>query len=333
VKRIDPVTAVIPVHNRADLLERLLVTIQAQTVAFAEVLAVDNGSTDHAAAVASRFGCRVLPMGSNLGFARAVNAGWAAAGTEWVAVLNSDVELDPCWLERLLAESGGAGFATGLILQYGTTGQIDGTFDLVSRAGCAWRAGHGGAVVGGTGQAIPIQIAPATACLYRREVLQRLGGFDESYGSYLEDVDLGLRCVAAGISGVYVPGARAWHRGSATFGKWDPRVVRLLSRNQLRLVGRHYDRALFRSCGWNVLVGQLLWGAVALRHGAGRAWLQGKVEGLRDFRLDGVPSPAVRRFLDASEREIRANADGAYWNWYFRLVPKLVPSPRENGVN
>ncbi len=313
-------TAVIPVHNRADLLERLLETMEAQTIPFVEVLAVDNGSTDGAVEVAVDHGCRVLPMDGNQGFARAVNAGWRAAQSEWVAVLNTDVELEPLWLERLLAAlEAGTGFATGLILRHGTTDTVDGTYDLVSRAGCAWRAGHGRNADYGRGSA-SIHIAPATACLYRRDVLEQLGGFDERYESYMEDVDLGLRCVGAGISGVYAPGAIAWHRGSATFGKWDPRVVRLISRNQLALVARNYDSTLFRSCLWQILVGQLLWGAVATRHGAGLAWIEGKWEALRTFRLEGHPTPELRAFLRESEAEIRRRAADSYWRWYFRLA-------------
>ena len=318
MKRLDTVTAVIPVHNRADLLERLLATVKAQTMPFAEVLAVDNGSTDGAAAVAAAYGCRVVPMGGNRGFAKAVNEGWRAAGTGWAAILNSDVELHPEWLERLLEGAGTAGFATGLILRHGTE-TVDGTYDLVSRGGCAWRAGHGAPPEAGGGVR-RIGIAPATACIFRREVLERLGGFDERYESYLEDVDLGLRCVRAGIPGVYVPGAKAWHRGSATFGRWDGRVVRLISRNQLKLVARHYDAGLFRECRWQILAGQLLWGLVALRHGAGRAWAAGKREGLRDFRPEGTPSEALRRFLAESEAEIRGRTAERYWNWYFRLA-------------
>ncbi|HEY3839655.1 MAG TPA: glycosyltransferase family 2 protein, partial [Bryobacteraceae bacterium] len=256
-------TAIIPVHNRADLLERLLVSMRGQTVAFSEIVVVDNASTDGAAEVARAFGCRVIGMGENAGFARAVNCGWRAAATEWVAILNSDVELEKHWLERLSACAEKTSFATGTILCGADRGIVDGSYDLVSRAACAWRAGHG-APAGNLGtDSFPIAIAPATACLFRRDVLERLGGFDELYGSYLEDVDLGLRCVNEGFTGVYVPGAIASHHGSATFGRWDARVVRLISRNQLVLVSRHYDAALFRSCFGAIVAGQLLWGLVA----------------------------------------------------------------------
>jgi GT2 family glycosyltransferase len=317
-------TAIIPVHNRADLLERLLDTVCAQTLPFVEVVVVDDASTDGAGDLARARGCRVIAMGENAGFARAVNRGWKSAATEWVAILNSDVELDSRWLERLSSGVGEASFATGTILDAENRQAIDGTYDLVSRAACAWRVGRGESAGHGhpacNPKPSPIAIAPGTACIFRREVLNILNGFDESFGSYLEDVDLGLRCLRAGFTGFYIPDAIAYHRGSATLGQWSPRVVRLISRNQLFLVARHYDRALFWSCLWPIVAGQLLWGLVALRHGRAWAWIAGKVEGLRGFRLEGTPSIPMRNFLTASEREIRRRATGPYWRWYFRLT-------------
>jgi GT2 family glycosyltransferase len=311
------ITAVIPVHNRADLLQRLLATLHAQTIPFTQIIVVDNGSSDGAPEIARQSGCHVIALGENTGFAHAVNCGWRAATTPWTAILNSDVELDPRWLQNLLANTGGASFATGLILDLHTKTVIDGTYDLVTRAACAWRAGNGESRTTNTGDSRPVAIAPGTACLFRTEVLRNLGGFDERYGSYLEDVDLGLRCLREGLTGVYVPAAIAWHHGSATLGRWNPSVVRLISRNQVLLVARHYDRALFRACLWPILLGQLLWGLIAFRHGTASAWLAGKREGLRGFRLEGQPNYRLREFFAASENEIRARATGTYWRLYF----------------
>jgi GT2 family glycosyltransferase len=310
------------VHNRADLLAQLLDSISAQTLPFARVIVVDNASTDSAGALAASRGCTVLAQNTNTGFARAVNAGWRAAHeSEWIAILNSDVTLDPSWTERLRNAAAGSSFATGTIYNAADRRSIDGTYDLLSRSGCAWRAGYGQRDAGsGAGQAFPIALAPGTACLFRRAVLERLNGFDESFESYLEDVDLGLRCVREGYTGIYVPDALAWHHGSATLGRWNARVVRLTSRNQLLLVRRHYDRELFRRCLWPIVAGQLLWGLVALRHGATFAWLAGKLDALRNFRLEGSPSPRLRAFLAASEKEIRTRAADPYWRWYFRLT-------------
>jgi hypothetical protein len=319
------VTAVIPVHNGAAILETLLASIDRQTEAFAEVIVVDDASSDGAPDVARGHGCRVIALATNAGFARAVNTGWQAAQTEFVAVLNSDVELDSAWLARLLEGIGDAGFATGMLVDASDHSRIDGTYDLISRAGCAWRAGHGELVSTHGTETRSIGIAPATACIFRRKVLERLGGFDESFGSYLEDVDLGLRCLRAGVTGVYVPKAVARHQGSATFGRWSIRATRLISKNQVLLVGRHFDAGLFRLYWWPVLVGQLLWGLVALRHGRGLSWAAGKIEGLRGFRLMGQPSAALCEFMETSERELRHRASGdLYWRWYFRLVARDV---------
>ncbi len=323
------VTAVIPVHNRADLLAHLLETVRQQTRPFDEVIVTDNASTDGAAELAAAAGCRVIPMGENSGFARAVNRGWREAQqdtqADWIAILNSDVELGPAWLERLLAAAGSASFATGKILDVKHPDRIDATYDLIARSGCAWRAGNG-ALDSASTEPRPISIAPATACLFRRSVLEQMQGFDETFESYLEDVDLGLRCVEGGFSGVYIPTALARHHGSATLGRWNTRVIRLISRNQLRLITRHYDAALFRDCLWPILAGQLLWGLVAIRHGAGRAWLRGKIDGLRGWHLSGKPSSSLRRFLAESEREIEERATDPYWRLYFQLAARREPT-------
>jgi len=317
----ETIAAVIPVHNRAEMLERLLQTIRKQTVPFEQIIVIDNASTDNAVDVARRAGCDVIAMNENAGFARAVNTGWRAAGAPWIAILNSDVELDAEWAQRLTAAANRQeSFATGLILNASRRETIDGTYDLVSRSGCAWRVGHGMPRNGDPFRPATIAIAPGTACLFRRSALNRLNGFDESFGSYLEDVDLGLRCIRMGLRGVFVPDALAWHHGSATLGRWNPLVVRLISRNQLALVSRHFDRALFLSCLWQILIGQLLWGLVAVRHGAGLAWLRGKWEGMKSLRLTAPPSPEIRDFLYSSEREIRSHAQESYWRWYFRLT-------------
>src|SRR5260221_3508829 len=96
------VTVVIPVWNGRDLLLRLLKKLEAQTYPIAEVLAVDNGSTDGAAEAAEQNGARVLRLGANLGFSRAVNQGIEACHTDLVALVDSDVEPEPEWLARLV---------------------------------------------------------------------------------------------------------------------------------------------------------------------------------------------------------------------------------------
>src|SRR5262249_31269165 len=130
--------------------------------------------------------------------------------------------------------------------------------------------------------------APWTAALLRSDLFARTGLLEEAFESYIEDAEFGLRCAALGIRGRYVPEARATHIGSASLGRWHPETVRRIARNQLLIAARH--PAAGRA--WTCAAAQPLWGALALRHGCGIAWLRGAAEGLRHFAaFHRKPSP------------------------------------------
>jgi GT2 family glycosyltransferase len=320
--------AIVPVWNGRELLGKLLGSLAAQTRQVDELLVVDNGSEDGAPDVARAAGARVISMGRNAGFAAAVNRGIRECRCQWIAVLNSDVELAPDYLERLSAAD--AWFATGKILQAANVGLIDGTFDLVSRGGTAWRAGNGSPDGPPFSQPRPIFSPPWTAVLFRADLFGKVGCLEESFESYLEDVDFGLRCRRAGISGIYVPEAIAWHLGSASLGRWHPETVRRISRNQVFLLARHYPARLLMRLSWPIAVAQCLWGLVALRHGTALAWARGKWEGVRRFRserrrsaIHDAPELLEQHTLE-DERLIREvqNTSGSdlYWKMYFLLT-------------
>ena len=311
------ISAIVPVWNGRELLARLLDSLDAQTLRADEVLAIDNGSTDGAPELARTRGARVIPMGWNAGFAAAVNRGIGEARGEWLAILNSDVELAPDYLEKLAAAQ--APFATGKIL--GPTGALDATFDLTTRGATTWRAGSG--MRDGPPFDIVREITspPWTAVLFRAEVLARAGPLEEAFESYLEDADFGLRCAALGIRGRYVPEARAIHVGSASLGRWHPDTVRRVARNQLFLAARHPAAGRV----WPVLAAQALWGVLAFRHGTGLAWLRGKWEGLRGFsamrRQAPVSDPeSLEQILRSNEQFIRRTNAETYWRLYFLLT-------------
>ena len=318
------VTIVIPVWNSRDLLLGLLAKLRAQTYPIAEVLAVDNGSEDGAAEAAEQQGARVLRLGSNRGFASAVNQGVEACRTELVALVNSDVEPEPEWLGRLVGalDAPQVWFATGKILSASQRTHIDGTYDLLSRSGCAWRAGNGCPDGPEFSQARSIAMAPATAALFRTELFRRVGPLDSAFESYLEDVDFGLRCALEGLRGAYVPAAVAYHWGSASLGHWSPEMVRLIARNQVYLVAKHYS---LRQFWWPILVGQLLWGMVALRHGRGWAFVRGKLAAFTQPRPSRSDSnPRLAKILQDSELQIRdfqrSTGSDFYWKVYFLLT-------------
>jgi GT2 family glycosyltransferase len=325
------VTAVIPNWNGSALLAKVLADLRAQTVPIAEMIVVDNGSADDSTAVAASGGARVIEMGRNAGFGPAVNAGIRASRGEWILILNNDVELGAVWLATLLerAESRGASFACGKLVDARRPERIDAAYDAVSRGACAWRCGSGRLDGPEWNQERPIRIAPLTAALFRAEVFDQVGLLDEEFESYLEDVDFGIRCSMAGIIGIYVPEAVARHRGSATLGFWHRDTVRRIARNQLLLVARHYPPGWMWRYGWPVLIGQALWGLLALRHGRGWAFLRGKWEGFRLLvrspkRQTAETAEILHEILDESENEIRrlqkSTGYDAYWRSYFALT-------------
>jgi GT2 family glycosyltransferase len=327
---LAPVTVLIPNFNGERLLEDCIASALHQSLPPSEVLVVDDASTDRSPLLAAELGARVLNLPKNRGFAHAVNSGVLNSAAEWVAIVNSDVMLAHDWLAKLLdaARANHASYACGPITRRDQAAILDGSYDLLSRGACPWRAGSGFALAelrSPNGFWFP----SFTALLIRRDLFLEAGSLDETFGSYLEDVDFGLRLRKLKRRGLFVPSALASHIGSATFGVWSYRATRLQSRNQMLLVARHYPDDWFRRFGRAVFAGQLLWGLLALRRGVFRAWLGGKLDAFRVWKvfrdgsthldadwLDSNLAVSERGILDWQGRPPR----DFYWRWYFRLA-------------
>ncbi|MEQ1883628.1 MAG: glycosyltransferase family 2 protein [Bryobacteraceae bacterium] len=320
------VAAIVPHWNRRDLLPEFFDSLSKQQRKFDEVIVVDNGSSDDSAALAESLGAHVLKLEKNLGFAVAVNRGINAANSDWVAILNNDVTLDPAWLDRLLARATAANvfFATGKTLDAADPTRLDGTYDEISRGACALRCGAGRYDRPFWNRERTIRFAPMTAAIFRRQLFTELGGLDETFGSYLEDVDFGIRCALAGKPGLYVPSAIAYHRGSSTLGKWSPDTVRHIARNQVLLAAKHFQG----QPNLPILAGQLLWGLVAAKHGCGAAFREGRRAGKRAAgNLPQIPVAERQRLtaiIAESEKEIFAVQQQTglddYWRAYSWLA-------------
>ncbi len=222
------VSAVIPTWNRADLVASVLENLKQQTRRPDRILVVDNGSTDGTRGVVERAGAEWVGLATNRGFAFAVNEGIRRADGDWVLILNNDVVLEPDWLERLLSavQGANASFAVGKLLR-GDTGNaiLDGSWDLCSRGGYAWRCGYERPDGATWASQRAIALAPMTAALFHQRIFAAIGLLETRFESYYEDVDFGIRCALAGFSGVYEPAARAVHLGKATL--WQARGPRL----------------------------------------------------------------------------------------------------------
>jgi len=269
----------------------------------------------------------------NFGFTGAVNRGIEETHTELVAIVNNDVDPAPDWLERLAEaiQQPRVFFAAGKLRSGAHPDSIDGTYDALCRGACAWRVGHGCKDSPVWDKPRTVQFVPFTAALFRTDLFRKVGGLDERFLSYLEDVDFCLRCAKLGYHGAYVPRAVASHEGNATLGRWHKEVVRLTARNQVLLLAKHYPpRYLFRYV-WPIFVAQALWGALAAVHGQPIAFLRGKFEGLallprirREAAHSGGWPKGLSRIIEQSESEIyhlqRRTGFDLYWRLYFALT-------------
>jgi GT2 family glycosyltransferase len=259
---------VIPNWNGARWLDGCLDSVAAQTAAPAEVLVVDNGSTDGSAARASdRPGVRVLELGRNTGFAVAANRGLIALSphVDAVAVLNPDVVLAPDWLARttaaLAADPRVASVACKMV-DMADPGHLYDTGDLLRRDGACEQRGRYTRDDGRYDAPGEVFAACAGAALYRRAAVDEVGGFEERFFLYLEDVELGLRLRLAGWRCRYEP-VIARHAGEGSDVVPVRSVEGWVERNTLLLAARHFPAR------WLPLVAyrQAAWAWHALRSG------------------------------------------------------------------
>jgi GT2 family glycosyltransferase len=243
------VTIVMPNFNGRELLAVALPSVMAQEAADFELVVVDDASTDDSVAYLRREwpDARVVELGANVGFASACNAGIREAAGEYVALLNTDVELEPAWLATLVGALDGdpaVGSACGKLLNFYERELIDAAGDVLMRSGTALSRGAGRLDDGRYDQPELVFAPCAGAAVYRRSLFETVGLFDEDFHSYWEDVDLGFRAQLAGFRSLYVPQARAYHVRSATTGRQNPFFLRLQRRNQLWTITKNFPASL-----------------------------------------------------------------------------------------
>jgi GT2 family glycosyltransferase len=261
-REVSRVTFLVPNYNGRTLLDVLLPSILAQRYTDYAVLIVDDASTDDSVAyVGERWPTvELLRLSTNHGFAAAVNAGLSRVRSEYVAIVNTDVELDPGWLDALvdtLDHHPEAGSATGKTLVYSRREVLDGAGNLMRWSGDATRRGYGELDRGQFDQPGEVISACAGYALFRRSAFELVGPFDEQLIAYYEDVDWGLRAQLAGLGCRYEPGAIAFHVGGASHGA-DPRYERLLRRNHLLVVLKNYPARSFARHAPALILGLLL---------------------------------------------------------------------------
>lgn len=217
---------VIVCWNSGKHLPRCLESLSRQTFRDFETIVVDNGSSDDSITMLeARYPAieiRVERLAENLGFSAANNIGARLARGKWLVLLNADAFPKPGWLAELVtASESNPAFTTfsSRQLQAGNPNILDGAGDAYHVSGMAWRIGLGYPSDRYGLQSTEIFSPCAAAAMYLREAFLEVGGFDEDFFSYFEDVDLGFRLQLRGHRCLYVPQAEVEHIGSSTFGE------------------------------------------------------------------------------------------------------------------
>ncbi|MBA2517772.1 MAG: glycosyltransferase family 2 protein, partial [Solirubrobacterales bacterium] len=234
-------------YDGRHLLEVLLPSLAAQTLAGFRIVVVDNGSSDGTSRwlAAEWPQVEVVSLPENVGVAAALNVCIrAATGSELVALLNNDLELDPGCLAELAASLDAhpaAGSAGPKLVSFAHRGTLDGAGDVFDWAGTGWRRGHGDPDDGRYDEPEEVFGACGGAAMYRQSAVDAVGAFDESFFAFVEDTDWALRAQLAGWTCRYVPTAIAYHVGSATIGAGMSDFTRYhLWRNSIWMVAKNY---------------------------------------------------------------------------------------------
>jgi len=308
---------VIPNWNGERFLPTCLSSLREQSFKDFDVVMVDDNSTDGSVALARRFPeVRVLPLDENKGFSAAVNAGIRVSGAEYVALLNNDTEVDPKWLHALVRDADAhpeAGLFASKMIDFYDRRVLDGAGDALRRSGLPLRLGHGELDRGQYDETTFVFGACAGAALYRRDMLDDVGLFDEDFFANCEDGDLSFRAQLAGYRCLYSPESIIYHMGSATFGKRSPTSVRLGTRNSLCLLVKNLPTPLVPGLLPFVLAGQFSRLIVTASTSTLRAHLEGLAGALRLLPLmlkkrreiqkrRRVPVGYIRRLLKISSR-------------------------------
>ena len=278
------VSAIVVTQHGGPLLDACLAALRPALEPLgpeAELIVVDNSGEGIDAGEA-----RVVGEGRNLGFAGGVARGLQSAVGEWVLLVNDDAEVEPDCVQALLdvgRAAPRAGAVTGQVRFHARRDVINTAGLVIDCLGVAYdRLAGAPAYDGG-----PVEeVFGASACLalYRRAMLDGIGGFDASFFAFGEDADIAWRARMAGWSALYAPASIAYHHGSATAGEASPAKYFLVGRNRMRLLAKNATRGQFARWGWAMAlydIAYVLFVAVTDRT---LSPLRGRLAGLREWR-------------------------------------------------
>ena len=240
--------------NRVAYLRACLESLTRQRGAGFEVIVVDNASTDGSAEMArAEFGARVIVNTGNLGFCAPNNQAFAIARGQFVALLNNDAEAEPGFLAALRQAFDTApdiGMAAAKVLVWEDPRRIDKVGHLIYPDGQNRGRGTGELDCGQYDRMEQCLWPDGCAAMYRKAMLDQIGGFDEDLFMFADDAELGFRARIAGWRCLYVPGAVARHHRGGSLHAGSPRRIFLIERNRVLLAAKLFPWSLLLANGF-----------------------------------------------------------------------------------
>ncbi|MDO9045715.1 MAG: glycosyltransferase family 2 protein [Methanobacteriaceae archaeon] len=277
-------TVIIPNYNGKHFLKECFESLMNQDYSF-EVIIVDNASEDGSIAyIEKNYPEFVLIQNKkNLGFAAAVNQGINRSQTEYVFLLNNDVELEADCIPSIVncLEKDDKTFAvTSKMVQYHNRNKIDDAGDEYTVLGWTKRVGYNK-----SSNDYNIQRETFSACagaaIYRKSVFDKIGLFDENFFAYLEDVDISFRGRIHGYKCIYCPEAVVYHRGSGTSGsQYNKFKIRLAARNNVYVPYKNMPWPQLILNSPFLLLGYFIKYLFFMKKGQRKTYLKGLKEGL-----------------------------------------------------
>ena len=309
----DPAPAlsvVVVTYRRADLLDPCLESLERaiDTAGEAsEMFVIDTGSQPAAAELMeARFTRWELIPCENIGFAGAVGLALERASGEWVALFNDDVTVEPDALEHLLEvgrQSTEIGSVAPQIRFDARRDTINSAGIEVDRLGLACDRLVDLPVESSETEPTDVFGPSGGAALYRRAMLDDVGGFDASLFAYLEDVDVAWRAQMRGWRSVYAPRSVAYHHHSASFEHGSNLKYFLVGRNRVLVVAKNADRRQLRRNGLAMAVYDLAYVTFIAVTQRTLAPLRGRLSGLADWRRYRGAANVERRPLQFIDRK------------------------------
>lgn len=288
------ITIVIPNYNGNKYLRQCLDSVYRQEYVDYEVVIIDNASIDSDYEWLKIYkNISFKQLDKNYGFSRAVNEGIKLAKGEYVLLLNNDTELCEGFLDAMIESISKDQKIFGVsskMIQYKDKQLIDDAGDEYTVVGWGYKRGDG-ENIDKFSREERVFSACAGAALYRTEVFEKIGYFDESFFAYMEDIDISYRANIYGYKNIYNPNAKVYHIGSATSGgRYNSFKIRISARNNVYVPFKNMpflQLVLNMPC---LLVGYIVKQRIFAKKGFGKEYKEGIKEGIKTLKnIQKVP--------------------------------------------